>query len=159
MGRDRAVALVTGMSGTGKSAVLAELAVRGHRVVDTDDPGWIIEIQTADGPEPIWDPARIGALLDAHLTGSLFVGGCVANQGSFYDRFDSVVLLSAPLEVLLARVIDRTNPFGATPADRAKIASDMATYQDRLRAGADYEIVTTTSVAEVADLLENVVCR
>jgi dephospho-CoA kinase len=32
--------LVTGMSGTGKSSVLAELGRRGYRVVDTDDPGW-----------------------------------------------------------------------------------------------------------------------
>jgi dephospho-CoA kinase len=29
--------LVTGMSGTGKSAVLAELERRGHRVVDKDE--------------------------------------------------------------------------------------------------------------------------
>jgi len=32
--------LVTGMSGTGKSTALAELAQRGFRVVDTDDPPW-----------------------------------------------------------------------------------------------------------------------
>jgi dephospho-CoA kinase len=32
--------LVTGMSGTGKSSVLVELARRGYRVVDTDEPGW-----------------------------------------------------------------------------------------------------------------------
>jgi dephospho-CoA kinase len=31
---------VTGMSGTGKSSALAELARRGYRVVDTDEPGW-----------------------------------------------------------------------------------------------------------------------
>ena len=32
--------LVTGMSGTGKSSAIAELARRGYRAVDTDDPGW-----------------------------------------------------------------------------------------------------------------------
>jgi dephospho-CoA kinase len=31
-----AVVLDTGMSGTGKSSALAELARRGHRVVDAD---------------------------------------------------------------------------------------------------------------------------
>ena len=36
------VVLVTGMSGTGKSAALAELARRGHRVVDTDYDGWTV---------------------------------------------------------------------------------------------------------------------
>jgi ATP-dependent phosphoenolpyruvate carboxykinase len=35
-----AAVLVTGMSGTGKSSALAELARRGHRVVDTDYGGW-----------------------------------------------------------------------------------------------------------------------
>lgn len=158
-GSDRGVALLTGMSGTGKSAVLAELAGRGHRVVDTDDAGWIVQIDTANGPEPIWDRNRIAALLDAHLTGWLFIGGCVVNQGSFYDRLDVVVLLSAPLDVVFARVADRTNPYGATSADRVKIASDVAAYEGRLRAGADYEIVTTTSGAEVADRLEKLVQR
>jgi hypothetical protein len=33
----------------------------------------------------------------------LFVAGCVANQRLLYDRFDAVVLLSAPVDVLLAR--------------------------------------------------------
>jgi len=44
--------LITGMSGTGKSSALAELARRGHSVVDTDEEGWIIELETPEGPEP-----------------------------------------------------------------------------------------------------------
>jgi shikimate kinase len=147
-------ALVTGMSGVGKSTVLAELGRRGHRVVDTDEPGWIVEVQTPAGPEPMWDLDRIRELLEAHRAGVLFVAGCVANQAALYDRFDVVVLLSAPVDVILARVADRANPFGSTPADRAKIASDVAAYEPLLRAGADVEIVTTTPVAEVADALE-----
>lgn len=47
----RSVVLVTGMSGTGKSAALTELKRRGHRVIDTDDPGWIVETHTASRPE------------------------------------------------------------------------------------------------------------
>jgi dephospho-CoA kinase len=38
------VVLVTGMSGTGKSAALAELARRGRRVVDTDYGGYAEEV-------------------------------------------------------------------------------------------------------------------
>jgi hypothetical protein len=49
----------------------------------------------------------------------------VANQGAVYDRFDAVVLLSAPVEIISARVVDRANPFGSRPGDRAKIASDL----------------------------------
>ncbi|MHB8506337.1 MAG: AAA family ATPase [Acidimicrobiales bacterium] len=83
---------ITGMSGTGKSTVLAELAQRGLRVVDTDDPGWITCVESPDGPEPMWDLNRIGTLLDGHGAGWLFVSGCVAYQGAVYDRFDAVVL-------------------------------------------------------------------
>jgi len=150
----RSVVLVTGMSGTGKSSALAVLARHGHDTVDTDEPGWINQGQTPNGPEPLWDLDRVGALLDRHRAGWLFIAGCVANQRALYDRFDAVVLLSAPIDVLLKRVTDRANPFGSTSEDRAKIASDLAAYQPLLRAGADYEIVTTAPIAEVVSALE-----
>ena len=146
--------LVTGMSGTGKSTVLAELGRRGHRVVDTDAPGWIVHAETRDGPEPVWDLDRVGSLLDEHRAGWLFVSGCVANQGVLYDRFDAVVLLSAPLDVILARIADRANPFGSRPEDGPKIAGDQAVFEPRLRAGADYEVTTTAPLDEVATALE-----
>jgi dephospho-CoA kinase len=148
------VVLVTGMSGTGKSTILAELDRRGHRVVDTDDPGWIVEVATPEGMEPMWDLERVGALLDGHRAGWLFVAGCVANQRVLYDRFDAVVLLSAPVDILLARVVDRANPFGARPRERAKIARDLAEFERLLRAGADHEISTTAPVADVVITLE-----
>jgi predicted ATPase len=42
--------LLTGMSGAGKSTVLAELAGRGHQVVDTDYGGWTVEVPDSEGP-------------------------------------------------------------------------------------------------------------
>ncbi len=93
----RSVVLDTGMSGTGKSTALAQLGRRGHRVVDTDDPGWIVHVATPHGIEPTWDLDGVGARLDGHHAGWLFVPGCVANQGALYHRFDVVVLLSAPV--------------------------------------------------------------
>jgi shikimate kinase len=154
--QQRSVVLVTGMSGTGKSSVLDELARRGHRILDSDDPGWIIESQTPSGTEPLWDLDKIGALIDLHREGWLFIAGCVANQGTSYDRFDAVVLLSAPVDVILDRVTDRANPFGSTSADRAKIASDLAAYEPLLRAGADHEIVTTAPIPDVVAALEEI---
>jgi hypothetical protein len=142
------------MSGTGKSTALAELGRRGHRVVDTDDPGWIRDVETPDGREPMWDLDRVGALLDDHREGWLFVAGCVVNQGVLYDRFDAVVLLSAPIDVIRARVADRVNPFGSQPDDREKIARDLAAFEPLLRAGADCEVSTTAPVADVVTALE-----
>lgn len=86
-----AVVLVTGMSGTGTSTALLELARRGHQVVDTDDVGWSHDVP-APGPsgfERLWREDAITALLDHHTSGSLFLSGCVANQGRFYPRFDA----------------------------------------------------------------------
>jgi NAD(P)-dependent dehydrogenase (short-subunit alcohol dehydrogenase family) len=67
------VVLVTGMSGTGKSAALVELARRGHRVVDTDYGGYAEEVPSADtrGREQLWREDRIDALLDGHEEGVL----------------------------------------------------------------------------------------
>lgn len=157
MTRPAARILITGMSGTGKSAVLAELARRGHRVVDTDYDGWTEEVELPEGREPLWNEERIGQLLSGHSEGALFVSGTVANQGRFYPQFDAVVLLSAPLDVILERVASRdSNPYGKTEAEREKIADDLATYEPLLRTGATMEIDARRPLEEVVDELESI---
>ena len=147
-----AIVFVTGMSGTGKSVALAELERRGHRVVDTDYGGWI----DREG-EPLWREDRIEALLDEHGEGTLFVSGCVANQGTFYGRFDAVVLLSAPVDVILERVANRdTNDFGKSAVERERILGDLAAVEPLLRDGATVEIDTRAPLAEVVDALERI---
>ena len=80
--------LITGMSGTGKSSVLAGLGRRGHRVIDTDYGGWSAEAVSADGSRAgqVWREGRMSALLAEDGAGSLFVSGCVSNQGRFMTR-------------------------------------------------------------------------
>jgi adenylate kinase family enzyme len=151
--------LITGMSGTGKSTVLAELARRGHAVVDTDEGGWIVDVPQADGStEPLWDEPRISTLLDEHASRTLFLAGCVANQGRFCDRFHAVVPLSAPEDVMLERLATRaTNDFGKGDMERRAILRDLRAVEPLLRAGAGVEIDTRAPVAEVADRLEALV--
>jgi thymidylate kinase len=103
----------------------------------------------ARGPHP--------RTVDGHERGALFVSGCVANQGRFYPRFDAVVLLSAPAEVILERVATRqTSNFGRTESERDRILSDLATVEPLLRAGATAEIDTRTPLDRVADALERI---
>ncbi|HEY1315758.1 MAG TPA: AAA family ATPase [Gaiella sp.] len=150
--------LVTGMSGTGKSTVLAELGRRGHRVVDTDYGDWIEEVPTPTGGlERQWRGEAIEALLDAQGEDALFVSGCVANQGAFYPRFDAVVLLSAPLAVILERIATReTNSFGRTNEERDAIVRDHAVIEPLLRAGATVEVDTLAPLSEVTEALERI---
>src|SRR6476659_11033493 len=116
------------MSGTGKSSALNELGRRAYRVVDTDDPGWREFRADAESNDEmsrgewLWVEERIAGLLDSDDGRSLFVQGCVRNQTTFYERFDAIVLLSAPAEVILDRIARRTtNSYGKTAVERAMI--------------------------------------
>jgi dephospho-CoA kinase len=154
--------LITGMSGTGKSTALAELARRGHRVVDADLSAWSIEVgpPTGSGAEQLWRQDAMDALLAQHATGWLFVAGCASNQGSFYDRFDAVVLLSVPREVMLQRIATRsTNPFGKGAHEQQRILEDVEAVEPLLRATSTVEIATTIPVTEVVDALESIARR
>jgi len=141
--------LVTGMSGAGKSTVLEELHRRGLTTVDTDYDGW----RLADGR---WDEPRMDRLLAGHP--DVVVSGTADNQRQFYDRFEHVVLLSAPLEVLLRRVLSRTNnPYGQSPGERDEIAEYVRTVEPRLRKGSTVELDGRHPVAALADAIESLV--
>src|SRR4051794_7466228 len=153
--------LLTGMSGTGKSAALAELGRRGYRVVDTDDEGWreyrpyVESSDELHRGEWLWVEDRMTRLLESDEGRSLFVAGCVRNQAKFYDRFDAVVLLSAPVDVILDRIARRTtNDYGKSRLERAMIVEDLATIEPLLRAGCTHDLDASRPLADiVADLL------
>jgi broad-specificity NMP kinase len=150
--------LVTGMSGTGKSSALAELDRMGYRVVDTDDPGWADWVSSAEevgGGEWLWIEDRMAELLRLDDRRTLFVQGSVRNQVKFYARFDAVVLLSAPVEVILDRIEAReTNDYGKASAERELVLHHVATVEPRLGAGCTHELDASRPLDEVvADLI------
>ena len=77
------------------------------------------------------------------------------DQSKFYDRFDAVVLLSAPADVLLDRIARRTtNDYGKTPLERAMILDDLAEIEPLLRRGCTHELDASRPLDEVvADLI------
>jgi shikimate kinase len=136
------------MSGTGKSSALAELERLGFQVVDTDDPRWTEWSDLEDGY--VWREDRIATLLKREDGPALYVSGTVSNQPRFYERFDAVVLLSAPADVLLRRIEDRTtNPYGKTPEERELILQHLAEVEPLLRRGCTHEIDATQPLADV----------
>jgi dephospho-CoA kinase len=138
--------LLTGMSGVGKSTLVAELAARGHKAVDTDD-GYVDVLP--DGRQR-WREEAVEQLLDTEDAPVLFLAGCQENQVRFHPRFDAIVLLTAPLETLVERLDTRTgNPFGKAPEERARFLADVVEVAPLLRRVADHVVDTRAPLADV----------
>ncbi len=150
--------LLTGMSGTGKSSVIAALAALGHPAVDLDEDGFS-ELVAVDGDELtgpgggqdwVWRGDRVRDLLATDHGAVLFLGGCAPNQGTFYAQLDQVVLLSAPPDVIVERLASRTtNPFGKRPGEIERVLELQRTIEPLLRRGADHEIDTSRPLGQV----------
>ena len=143
--------LITGMSATGKSTVIADLARRGYRTVDTDYGGWTEPVDpAAGGQEWLWREDRMAELLSAEDGEILFVSGTARNQVTFYPRFDLIVLLSVPASVTTERLATRTNnPYGKRPDELAQVLEFKRTVEPALRRAAQLEIDTSGPVDDV----------
>lgn len=155
--------LITGVSGVGKSTVVAALTALGYAAVDTDYGGYCSPGPDVESPKPtaepgwVWNEARIRRLLDDAEGEALFVSGCVENQGRFRADFDRVVLLSAAPIVVRRRLLARTgNDYGKHPAELERALQDQAEVEPLLRAGATLEIDTDAALdAVIARLLRH----
>ncbi len=139
--------LLTGMSGVGKSTVAERLSELGYKAVDTSYGGY--SVADEQGIQH-WDLDRIRHLLATEDVDVLFVVGTEEGQGSLYDEFDHVVLLSAPRDVMVARLAARTNnPFGKSPEELAKVLADLEMFEPMMRRAATHEIDTDKPLDDV----------
>jgi dephospho-CoA kinase len=153
--------LVTGMSGTGKSSVIGALAARGYWAIDADSDEYsewaesdsdagVGAATVEPGRDWIWREDRVQALLSREDADLLFLGGCADNMGAFLPRFDRVVLLSAPAEVIITRLATRTtNAYGKRPEEVARALSLIETVEPLLRRVAGHEIDTRAPLDDV----------
>jgi broad-specificity NMP kinase len=157
--------LITGMSGTGKSTVVAELKARGHRAVDLDTAEyseWVSPDPEAPGApvEPerdwVWQEDRVRELLNRAEGDVLFVSGCAANMGPFLRRFDHVILLTAPDRVIADRLSHRSIGYGANPGEVARVLDLVREVEPLLRRVADTEIDTSGVLDDVVDAVLSV---
>jgi shikimate kinase len=142
--------LLTGMSGTGKSAVINKLGELGYKVIDTDYGGFTVEVDSGAGPERLWRDDRVQEVLSADDADVLFISGTSRNQVKFYPQFDHIVLLSAPAHVLVERLTTRTNnPYGKKSDEVAETLRLLQTVEPLLRGPATLEVDTSTSLDRV----------
>ncbi|MBV8601074.1 MAG: ATP-binding protein [Candidatus Eremiobacteraeota bacterium] len=145
--------LVTGMSGTGKSALMSEFASRGYFTVDIDEPTLGLTYPRARG-EVGWNVHAVRDLLSQTTASPLFCAGCSDEQAELYNEFDYIVLLSAPQDTLRQRLASRVgNNYGKSPEQLAAVLRYVETVEPLLRRRADLEVVTTIEVACVADII------
>jgi hypothetical protein len=141
--------LLTGMSGTGKSALVGELRRRGHLAYDADDDGF--SEPRANGRWG-WRADRVADLLGRPHDGTAFFAGCSEEQSEL--PFDARVLLTAPEPVLVQRLRTRAgNAYGRDGDERAQVLADLADVEPLLRRSADLVLTTTVATAQVADVL------
>jgi predicted kinase len=136
--------LVTGMSGTGKSAVVRELRRRGYAAHDADDGFSTLH---PDGTWH-WDTERVRRLLADHA--DLFFAGCSEEQREL--PWDAKVVLTVPDDVLRDRLASRTsNDFGTHPAELARVLADRRDVEPLLLAAADLVLDTRQDLSAVVD--------
>ena len=141
--------LITGMSGTGKSALVLELRKRGYVAYDADDDGFSEPRQ--DGRWG-WRAEQVAELLSRSLDQLLFFAGCSEEQAEL--PFDYRVLLTAPRPVVIERLRTRTNStYGKSEQQLSQVLADLAEIEPLIRRSADLILTTTESPGRVADAL------
>jgi hypothetical protein len=162
---------VTGLSGSGKSAVLRELQRRGHDAHGVDEEGYADWVDRESGlvtPFPHDDPAldlhawyrrhrwvlsaaRIGDLR-ARAEGPVFLAGMAEDDGAVWHLFDKVVALRADEATLRHRIETRQdNTFGKDPGELALILEWLEKYDETYRNLGATLIDTSRPLSQVVD--------
>jgi hypothetical protein len=146
---------VTGLSGSGKSAVLGELQARGYQARGVDEDGyadWISRVTGTAGEFPHDDPGldfhawcrahdwvlsaeRIGELSQqaARSGQPVFLCGGASGDETVWHLFGKVLALVIDVPTLKRRIAARTNEFGKAPDELAAILGWQAGYEAACR--------------------------
>lgn len=143
--------LITGIQGSGKTTVAAELKKQGYPTIDSDDIShWVDENGTPltekrpSNPSDawlrthawVWDQVKLQECLAQPLDRPLLLCGISWDQSHYYDLFDRIILLELDEVTVRQRLLTRDNGsvFGKQPHELQLILERMATFQDQAKA-------------------------
>ena len=153
--------LIEGLSGTGKTSVFDELQRRGYQAIhgDRELRGDAETDEATSGPmpghhlPPIWDVAKVKALVTNHDEAvTFFCGGC-RNSSKFIDLLDGVFVLEVDdIDTVMRRIDKRVlvdpSDWGGRQEERGII---MRLHQTKEAIAPGWAIDATARVERVVD--------
>jgi gluconate kinase len=149
--------LITGVAGSGKSTIAAELTKRSYTAYNTDSiKGLCAWVELATGkPNPnfernsakdwadkfdwLWNEDRLHQLLNDSGTKTIFFCGSSGNQDRLYSLFDKIFLLEVDDQLIRERILNshREHDYGRKPGELDLILSYYKNFQNKaISAGA-----------------------
>ncbi len=164
---------ITGISGTGKTTIAAELRKLGYATISLDEePGlchWynkkigaVVDYQATLNADFInaheWrcDISKLEELLKSGNQ-TMFVLGMTENQEAFLDFFDTVLLLQCPVETCFKRIMGRKdNDFGKDPSAQQYIQETYEAFEkNMLSRGA----LSINAEADLSDVIQSILIK
>ena len=161
---------VTGVPGSGKSAIRRELRKLGHVAVGTDEDGLASFFDADDCAVPATDvvnspewrsqhtwrmvPSRLNDLAATAEGGRVFVCGSAENEGEVWHYFAAVVALVVDERTVNERLDARLdNNFGKSADERAKVVGWLRGYEENFRSYGAIVIDARPPIDEVAEAI------
>jgi hypothetical protein len=166
---------VTGISASGKSAVLVELRSRGFAAYGVDEDGYGRWLNRRTGKEDVFpderrdldlhewfgehdwvlDIEKIARLKDGTIGDDepVFLCGVAIGDADAWTYFDVVCALVVDEPTIRQRIDGRTNAFGRQPGELAQILEWNAGYEETYRAFGAVVIDATQPLPAVVDAI------
>lgn len=164
---------ITGIAGTGKSAVGEILEKENFKVFDLDaiegfchwrhkETGEEAKYNTGvgkdwlDAHDWICDKQKLRKILEENKESDVVIVGIAYNQEEFLDYFDKVFLLYCSERTLLERLNTRDdgNNFGKNESEQEQILSWYKDFQERMTKLGAIPVNTDQSLADVVEKIK-----
>jgi hypothetical protein len=162
--------LITGVSGSGKTTIAAELTKREYNALNTDNIAGLcawVSMETgeiaADAREPTpdwinrydwhWNGEKLRELLGQ--PDDVFFCGSSGNQSEFYALFDKIFLLQMNDGLIRQRILnnDRDHNYGQMPGELEAILGYYKSFQDKATASGAVIIDADQTLKTIVDYI------